>query len=477
MRHTRLGLTVATVLAATLLLPATAWAGDVHREEFRRPPADPWQVRGFSGDPVATTRGGTITIGEQTLVMLLEYAAPAEWTGSANRLTGWDVEFRMRLGADTTHTCLDEETGAPPPTLLWVGDTTDLVQVGFGPGEICLTYPFQDRVRIPLDTHRWHRYRLEARGQHLRLVVDGRTVLDRDLAGRGAGTVALGFETHQGSSTWDYVRYDTVPGAPPCTIRGTAGPDVLRGTPRDDVICAGAGDDRVSGLGGSDVLVGGEGDDVLLGGAGHDLLQGGWGADVLDSGPDSGRAEGGRGDDRFVTGPDPDGAHQLVGGPGHDVADYGARLGPVTVTLDGVGGDGAPGEGDAVGVPAPWNWPADVEEVRGGHGDDVLTGDLWPDTLVGGLGADLLRGGAGRDALRGADGVPGNDDLDGGADEDTCTADPDDRVVSCNDPSPRPTFPMPTPSGTGSLMPVPPGPAPSWGTSSSGSPLRVAPGR
>lgn len=88
MRHTRLGLTVATVLAATLLLPATAWAGDVHREEFRRPPADPWRVRGFSGDPVATTRGGTITIGEQTLVMLLEYAAPAEWTGSANRLTG-----------------------------------------------------------------------------------------------------------------------------------------------------------------------------------------------------------------------------------------------------------------------------------------------------------------------------------------------------------------------------------------------------
>src|SRR6478735_7780453 len=113
MMRGRLGLTVATVLAAALLLPAPAWAGDVQREEFWRSPADPWQVRGFGGDPVATTRGGTITIGEQTLVMLLEGAAPAEWTGSANRLTGWDVDFRMRLGADSTQTCFYMQ-GSPP---------------------------------------------------------------------------------------------------------------------------------------------------------------------------------------------------------------------------------------------------------------------------------------------------------------------------------------------------------------------------
>lgn len=444
MRRTRFGLTLTTALAAVLLLATPASAGDVQREEFTRTLGPGWEVRGFSGDPVATTRGGTITIGEETLVMLREYAAPSEWTGAAGRLTGWDVDFRMRLGADSTRTCLDEQTGSPPATLLWVGDTMDLVHIGFGPGEMCLVYPYEDREVIPLDTHRWHRYHLEARGQHLLLTVDGRTVLERTLTGRGAGTVALGFETHQGSSSWDYVRYDTSPGHR-CTIRGTDGPDVLRGTAGADVICAGAGDDRVSGLGGDDLLVGGEGDDTLLGGGGHDLLQGGWGADVLDGGADSGRSEGGQGNDRFVMGAAPDGAHQVVGGPGRDVVDYGARTGPITVTLDGIGGDGEPGEGDAVGVPAPWSSSPDIEDVLGGHGDDVLTGAWWAETLVGGPGADLLRGGGGRDDLRGTDGVQGNDRLDGGDGQDTCSADPLDALTSCNETSTWPPFPTPSP--------------------------------
>lgn len=456
-RRTRAVLTVVAVLALAVVA-APAHAGDVQREEFLRTPSDPWQVRGFSSDPVVSTRGGAIKIGPETLVMLLEHAGTSEWTGASGRLTGWDVDVRMRLGRDATGTCLDEETGAPPPTLLWVGDTMDLLQVGFAPGELCVLYPFEDRQVIPLDTQRWHRYRLEARGQHLRIAVDGRTVLDRTLTGRGAGTVGLGFETFTGSSTWDYVRYDTSPGHR-CTIRGTSGADVLTGTPGDDVICAGAGHDRVSGLGGDDVLIGGDGDDTLLGGDGHDLLQGGWGADVLDAGADSGRSEGGQGGDTFVMGAAPDGAHQVVGGPGHDVVDYAARTAGVTVTLDGVGGDGATGEGDAVGAPPPWSASPDVEEVRGGAGDDVLTGSPWQDALVGGLGADTLRGLAGDDTLRGTDGVGGNDRLDGGDGTDGCTADPLDVLTSCNDRYP----PYPTPTPTGS---APAGPAqrlaPTW---------------
>jgi hypothetical protein len=293
------------------------------------------------------------------------------------------------------------------------------------------------------------RYHLEARVEQLVLTVVVRSFVDRTLAGRGAGTVALGFETHQGSSSWDYVHYDTAPGRA-CTIRGTDGPDDLVGTPRADVICAGGGDDRVAGLGGDDVLVGGEGDDTLLGGDGHDLLQGGWGADVLDGGADSGRSEGGQGPDRFVTGAVPDGAHQLVGGPGHDVADYSARIGPVTVTLDGLGGDGASGEGDAVGAPAPWSSSPDIEEVLGGQGDDVLVGGPWQETLVGGPGADVLRGSGGQDTLRGADGVQANDRLDGGDGQDTCAADPLDAMTSCNDTLPWP--PMPTPTPTPSMV-------------------------
>ncbi|MBO3089746.1 calcium-binding protein [Cellulomonas dongxiuzhuiae] len=461
MRRTRFGLTLATVLAATLLVPAPAWAGDLQREEFWRVPSDPWQVIGFGPtlEPDVSARGGTLTIGQDTLVMLLEDRSPSDWAGSANRLTGWDVDFRMRLGRDATVSC-SAENGGTPATLVWLGDNTELMKLGFGPGELCLTHPWEDRQSIALDTQRWHRYQVEARGKHVRILVDGRTVVDRELTGTAQGTVGLGFETHQGTSTWDWFRYDTAPGHR-CTIRGTAGPDTLRGTRGADVVCAGDGDDRVLGLGGDDVLIGGGGDDTLLGGDGSDLLQGGVGDDVLDNGSGDGRAEGGFGDDRFVTGAMPDGAQQLVGGPGHDVADYSARTGGVTIALDGTGGDGAPGEGDSVGGGGNGWGQTDVEEVRGGSGDDVLTGSPWSSTLVGGPGADRLRGRDAGDVLDGVDGVEGNDVLDGGYGPDTCTADAGDEVVACNDPGPSPTprYTMPPPPPTTpAVSPSPSGP-------------------
>jgi RTX calcium-binding nonapeptide repeat (4 copies) len=51
------------------------------------------------------------------------------------------------------------------------------------------------------------------------------------------------------------------------------GADQLRGTARDDVICAGAGDDRIAARGGDDALFGDLGDDVVRGGRrrGHAL--------------------------------------------------------------------------------------------------------------------------------------------------------------------------------------------------------------
>ncbi|MBI4260666.1 MAG: N-acetylmuramoyl-L-alanine amidase, partial [Actinobacteria bacterium] len=48
-----------------------------------------------------------------------------------------------------------------------------------------------------------------------------------------------------------------------CTVRGTAGPDVLEGTPGDDVICGGAGNDAILGSAGNDVYLGGRGTDLL----------------------------------------------------------------------------------------------------------------------------------------------------------------------------------------------------------------------
>lgn len=69
-----------------------------------------------------------------------------------------------------------------------------------------------------------------------------------------------------------------------CTIRGTAGPDVLNGTVGPDVICGLGGDDLIRGLAGRDRLYGGAGDDRILGGAGRDRLYGGRGDDRSDGG-------------------------------------------------------------------------------------------------------------------------------------------------------------------------------------------------
>jgi hypothetical protein len=98
-----------------------------------------------------------------------------------------------------------------------------------------------------------------------------------------------------------------------CSIRGTAGRDVLRGTAREDVICALGDDDVVIASGGADVVFGdggadriltgsgddtsygGEGDDVLIGAAGWDVLSGGPGDDHLAGGPGPDHHEGGAG--------------------------------------------------------------------------------------------------------------------------------------------------------------------------------------
>ncbi len=65
------------------------------------------------------------------------------------------------------------------------------------------------------------------------------------------------------------------------TIVGTAGDDVLVGTPNRDVIFGGGGDDIIRAGRGNDIICGGNGDDKLRGGGGNDWLDGEEGYDVL----------------------------------------------------------------------------------------------------------------------------------------------------------------------------------------------------
>jgi Ca2+-binding RTX toxin-like protein len=190
---------------------------------------------------------------------------------------------------------------------------------------------------------------------------------------------------------------------------GTAG-DELTGGNGDDDLVGGDGADDLSGGPGADELEGESGDDELFGGGDADLLDGGAGGDRLDGGGGTDDEVGQSGDDVFDQGPDPNGPDTLQGDTGFDLVTYDLRDGPVTVTVGTGADDGEVGEGDDVG--------ADVEAVRGGSGNDDLTGDEEDNVLRGGPGADDIDGGDGDDVV---DGDEGNDDLEGGDGEDTAS--------------------------------------------------------
>src|SRR5204862_2177533 len=105
----------------------------------------------------------------------------------------------------------------------------------------------------------------------------------------------------------------------------------------------------------------------------------------------------------------------LVGGKGSDTADYSDRVATVIVDLDGskmLAQVGAMGEKDIINPVAS---SADVENIRGGGGDDTLTGNGVANIIWGGAGNDIIRGGSGNDTIYGQGGA---DDIDGQAGDD-----------------------------------------------------------
>jgi Ca2+-binding RTX toxin-like protein len=454
---------VAVTVAAGALVPSgSAQARTPVVQTFTQLPPGPWRIN----EP-ATVAGDVLTLGPYGFVGLFDGSA-SDWSGNADNSLGWTVEARMRLDQSVT-----EECGQGEPARLWAGDHITVVTVGFARGQVCLTYP--DQVVHPMDTQgAFHTYKLDVRRERVRLSVDGRLVIDHTLPWAGGGTAALMAESLTGTSHWQYLRYDTTPSLPRCTMRGTPGPDRLTGGPGADVICGGDGADELIGGGGNDVLIGGLGADVLIGGPGRDTVAGGDGPDVLDGGAHNDILYGGPDQDQFPALPEPDGADVLSGGGGHDTADYRARSAPVTVSLDGQANDGATGERDQVGRQR-WSGDSEIEAVLGGAAADTLTGDNWRNSLTGGAGPDVLRGLGGEDHLDALDGAPG-DLADGGDLIDSCRADAGDVMTSCNEPrcvpttmtmppppasaTPRPAAPtpQPAPTGPGSPPPTIPGP-------------------
>jgi Ca2+-binding RTX toxin-like protein len=211
------------------------------------------------------------------------------------------------------------------------------------------------------------------------------------------------------------------------TLRGGGGNDVLRGGPGDDVLDGGTQIDTADfsqdtgpvtvnlltgnatdGTGGSDTLIsienviGGSGNDAITGDAEFNRLEGGAGNDTLDGGAGNDTLIGGTGNDLLLGGDGNDllvggeGNDTLNGGAGTDTADYASSSDGVTVNLaTGTANDGLGGTDTLIGI----------ENVKGGTGNDSLTGDAAANRLEGGAGNDTLVGGAGDDTLDGGDGT------------------------------------------------------------------------
>ncbi|HYH58460.1 MAG TPA: hypothetical protein VD790_04490 [Thermoleophilaceae bacterium] len=153
---------------------------------------------------------------------------------------------------------------------------------------------------------------------------------------------------------------------------------------------------------------------------------GDFGNDTISGGPGTDLVSGGDGDDTLHLGP---GADEVVGGPGTDWVIFqtppGAVSDGVTANLDGMIGDGFPGQLGTVST---------AENLAGTSFADRLDGNDGPNALYGfgvfgAPGHDVLRGHGGDDDLRiksggGAnvvEGGAGNDYLQGGLDGDTIT--------------------------------------------------------
>jgi Ca2+-binding RTX toxin-like protein len=186
-----------------------------------------------------------------------------------------------------------------------------------------------------------------------------------------------------------------VAGAAGIALNSDAFVDITLANVEELVFSLDDGDDTFSGAGNATTGAAYGAAIVVYGGNGNDTLRGGDGNDTL---------YGGAGNDLFLTGAVADGNDALHGGADTDTADYSPRLAALTITIDDLADDGEPGETDNVGT--------DIEILRGGMGDDHLTGSANPETIYGGPGNDTIAGGGGNDLLYGE---AGNDIFDEGS--------------------------------------------------------------
>ena len=202
------------------------------------------------------------------------------------------------------------------------------------------------------------------------------------------------------------------------TFNGTSTPEAT--TEGQDTIFGLGGADNISGLGEADIIDGGTGNDTINAGAGNDTINYtmGQGADQVDGGADTDTLSitggiTGAGNDTLDVVFNGTGLTSVEGGAvsnvesviadlqnGTNTLNYGATSVPVTVNLT---------TGDASGFSSI----ANIQNVTGGTGNDLLTGSEVANVLNGGGGNDTFF------ASSVASGNDGNDTYNGGGGSDT----------------------------------------------------------
>ncbi len=164
----------------------------------------------------------------------------------------------------------------------------------------------------------------------------------------------------------------------------------------------GSGDDTLIGNEFANVLNGNDGNDTLIGGAGNDTLNGGGGNDILDGGAGNDSLIGGLSNDIYVFGPAVGSEADTLteaGGGGTDTLDLSAISDAITFSL-GTNAVQAAHANRTIKL----NSANTFENVIGGSGNDVLTGNGVANQLFGGPGNDILNGAGGNDTLVGGTG-------------------------------------------------------------------------
>jgi Ca2+-binding RTX toxin-like protein len=184
----------------------------------------------------------------------------------------------------------------------------------------------------------------------------------------GASTGADGADTFIGganTSTGDTVSYAARTAAITADADGVVGDDTDGDTVGDDIenLTGGSGSDNLTGNASVNTLRGGPGtgNDTLSGLAEDDDFFGGTGSNT-----------GADGADVFIAGSQ---------GTGGDTVSYVSRTGAITASIGGA----LDTDGD--------NIQSAIDNVSGGSGNDVLTGDADPNELRGNGGNDILAGG------------------------------------------------------------------------------------